>query len=400
MPEAQRVVEAVIEHVRKYPKVSLGVVTLNLTQRDLIEEILAKQLRTFEEGERFKEYWEEHGWPFFVKNLENVQGDERDVIFISTTFGKSPGSDRVRQNFGPISRPTGWRRLNVLFTRARESVHVFSSMLPEDIVVDEDTQRGTRVLRDYLDYARRGILIGPEVAGKEPDSDFELSVIEVLESRGYEVEPQVGVAGFFIDIGVRNPARRGEFIAAVECDGATYHSGVSVRDRDRIRQEILESLGWKGKIYRIWSTDWFRNPQREIDRLIQFLKRRQADMESEAFPFHDELYLQERHDDLSISRQAGQEEPALGIEPISDAEELYVEVGDLVTYCDTSQPEIRLCIQIIEGQTNLDAGVVNETTPLAKTFLGVQEGEEATLTVPGRPSHTYRVLKLERKAMA
>lgn len=120
----------------KRPAESLGVVTLNQTQRELIEELLDKKLKTFEEGAEFLGRWEAEGWPFFVKNLENVQGDERDVIFISTTFGKAAGTDKVRQNFGPISRPDGWRRLNVLFTRSKRRIELFTSMGPEDIIVD------------------------------------------------------------------------------------------------------------------------------------------------------------------------------------------------------------------------------------------------------------------------
>ncbi|MBI3248412.1 MAG: hypothetical protein HYZ50_18070 [Deltaproteobacteria bacterium] len=131
-PEALRVVDAVIEHMIKHPEESLGVVTLNQTQRDLIEDLLDKKLRNVKEAQTFISKWEEENWPFFVKNLENVQGDERDVIFISTTFGKAPGIDKPRQNFGPISRRDGWRRLNVLFTRARRKIDLFTSMLPNE----------------------------------------------------------------------------------------------------------------------------------------------------------------------------------------------------------------------------------------------------------------------------
>ena len=274
VPEAQRLVDAVLEHMIKRPDESLGVVTLNQTQRELIEELLDKKLKSFDEGADFIGRWEVEGWPFFVKNLENVQGDERDVIFISTTFGKAPGTDKVRQNFGPISRPDGWRRLNVLFTRSKRRIELFTSMVPEDIIVDERTPLGTKALRDYLDFAKRGVLVSTDEGLREPDSDFEVSVASVILSMGYEVKPQLGVAGFFLDMVVRNPDRPGEYLAGIECDGATYHSGFSVRDRDRIRQDILESLGWDGRIHRIWSTDWFYNPRHEIERLLAFLDER------------------------------------------------------------------------------------------------------------------------------
>ena len=255
-----------------HPDESLGVVTVNQTQRDLIFEMFERKLASVEACRAFLEKYEREGWPFFVKSLENVQGDERDVIFISTNFGKAPGTDVVRPNFGPIGRRDGWRRLNVLFTRARLRLHLFTSMRSSDIVTDEKTPLGTSTLRDYLAYAKRGLIVETDAADREPDSDFEIAVARVLRSNGFEVKPQLGVAGYFIDIAVRNPRRRGEFIAAIECDGAAYHSSRSARDRDRIRQEILERLGWKDRIYRIWSTDWYSNPARASAKLLAFVQ--------------------------------------------------------------------------------------------------------------------------------
>jgi very-short-patch-repair endonuclease len=372
----------------------LGVVTLNLAQRDLIEELLENRLRSSPEGEAYRQRWESQGWPFFVKNLENVQGDERDVIFISTTFGHTEGTDRVRQNFGPISKGGGWRRLNVLFTRARKSVHIFTSMLPEDIVVDDTTPEGTRALRNYLDYARSGVLPGVEAGIRGPESDFEVSVAEVLRTRGFEVVPQLGVAGYFIDVAVRNPPRRGEFLAGIECDGASYHAGVSVRDRDRIRQEILESLGWRGKIYRIWSTDWFRNRPREIASLLSFLEDRMAASQHEAAAF-----VEDEGEPSPGDAIPGPGVPAaaqLLLLPESSDEEVYVEVGDLVTYCDLAQPEYKLKVRIVKGATSGPAGEVNENAPLARVLLSLAVGGEDELVVPGYPTRTLRVLKIER----
>lgn len=391
VPEAIRVVDAVLDHMRERPDESLGVVTLNITQRDLIEEILEKRLKDYDEGEAYKAKWENEGWPFFVKNLENVQGDERDVIYISTTFGKAPGTDVVRQNFGPISRPTGWRRLNVLFTRARRSMHVYSSMQPEDIVVDNSTPEGTKALRNYLEYAFRGVLLGSDITEREPDSDFEVAVSEVLRNRGYSIQPQLGVARFFIDMVVRNPDRPGEFIAAIECDGATYHSGVSVRDRDRIRQEILESLGWKGKIWRIWSPDWFRNPANEIRRLLEFLESRRKSAAAEP-----EVYAEEPQ--VDEVRMLHVEEPVqdLSIQPVDEDEELFVEVGDTVTYCDVKSPDVKIQVLITGEASNFDQGIINETTPLAKTLLDACIGDEVHLALPGKESRTFKILKIER----
>lgn len=395
LPEAQRIVDAVLEHMIKRPDESLGVVTLNQTQRELIEELLDKKLKTFEEGAKFLGYWEAEGWPFFVKNLENVQGDERDVVFISTTFGKPPGTDKVRQNFGPISRPDGWRRLNVLFTRSKRRVELFTSMVPEDIVVDERTPLGTKALRDYLDFAKRGVLVTTDENVREPDSDFEVSVANVITSLGYEVKPQLGVAGFFIDMAVRNPDRPGEFLAGIECDGATYHSGFSVRDRDRIRQEILESLGWKGRIHRIWSTDWFFNPRKETKRLINFLDERRrlsaAERPSE-WEDEDSSLFKEEHEDAEETF----EELAEVIAASAGDEDVFVEVGYRVTYCPVENPDDKHSILIVDSESNPKMGIINEQTPLAQALLGLSPGDVGDLEIPGQKTRKLRVLKIQR----
>jgi transcription elongation GreA/GreB family factor len=395
VPEAQRVVDAVLEHMIKHSDESLGVVTLNLSQRELIEELLDRKLKTFAEGADFLGRWEKEGWPFFIKNLENVQGDERDVIYISTTFGKAPGTDKVRQNFGPISRPDGWRRLNVLFTRSKRRIELFTSMAPEDIVVDERTPLGTKALRDYLDFAKRGVLVKTDEAERDPDSDFEVAVANVVTSLGYEVKPQLGVAGFFIDIAVRNPDRPGEFLAGIECDGATYHSGFSVRDRDRIRQEILESLGWKGRIHRIWSTDWFFNPRKEIERLRDFLaERRRLSMKMDSAGW-------EKDDDSDAvePQQTAEaiEELAEVLSETTAGEDLFVEVGDRIIYCFVDTPNDRHSVQIVDSASNAKMGIINEHTPVAQTLLGLSPGDVGDLDVAGQKTRQLRVIKIQRQ---
>ncbi len=205
---------------------------------------------------------------YFVKNLENVQGDERDVIFISTVYGKDE-SGNFYQRFGPINGIYGHRRLNVLFTRAKKKVTVFTSMVPEEIQ-EEGKQRGVGVLKPYLQYARDGIAVSAIATGAECDSEFERCVLQSLQAHGYDAVPQVGVCGYRIDIGVRHPSKPGVFLCGIECDGATYHNARSVRERDRLRQEILERYKWK--LYRIWSTDWFRNPNLETKQLLRYLE--------------------------------------------------------------------------------------------------------------------------------
>jgi very-short-patch-repair endonuclease len=265
--EALQVAEAVRAHLIEQPEVSLGVATMNSQQRDLILAEIERLQKTDGRFDVAYRQQEERDEPFFVKNLENVQGDEREVIFISTTYGRDPETQRVYQRFGPIARDKGWRRLNVLFTRARRRIDLFTSLKSNDIVLGENPSRGVVAFRNYLAFAETGhiVEIGLD-SGRSPDSDFEVDVATLLIAHGYRVEAQVGVAGFFIDLGVKDPQDTGTYILGIECDGATYHSAKSVRDRDRLRQEILEAKGWK--IHRIWSTDWFKNRESEIQRLL------------------------------------------------------------------------------------------------------------------------------------
>ena len=249
--------------MRTFPDRSLGIVAVNQRQRDLIEQLIDDVVASDPAVESYRQRWASHLEHFFVKNLENVQGDERDVIFISTVYGHNENGD-FRQNFGPINQKMGHRRLNVLFTRAKRQVKVFTSMKASDIRIEPTSSQGVRVLKDYLQYAKTGQIEGINPGVGEPESEFERWFIDRLKARGYEPVPQVGVERFRIDIGVRHPDEPGSFILGVECDGATYHSAKSARDRDKLRQMVLEGLGWR--IYRVWSTDWFRDASGELDR--------------------------------------------------------------------------------------------------------------------------------------
>ncbi|MBI3681089.1 MAG: DUF4011 domain-containing protein [Acidobacteria bacterium] len=263
--EASVVVEAVLSHMKDHPHESLGVVTLNFEQRELVEELLDQKLRTDPFAMAYQERMNAGPEPFFIKNLENVQGDERDVIFISVTYGPDARGNQYMR-FGPINGSNGHRRLNVLFTRAKKRTEVFSSLDPDKIQVTATSPWGLRALKQYLTFARSGVLETPDEGCGQPSNDFEMAVGAVLKESGFAVVSQVGVAGFFIDLAIRHPAKPGTFILGIECDGASYHSGRSARDRDRLRQEILENLGWK--IHRIWSTDWFKSRGTEIKRLF------------------------------------------------------------------------------------------------------------------------------------
>lgn len=277
LPEVRRVAQAALLHMRQTPNRSLGLVTLNQKQQVLLLEEMDRVFAENPDVEAYRRDWliRNNGLePFFVKNLENVQGDERDTIFVSTVYGRDKEKN-LTQRFGPINGAGGHRRLNVLFTRAKYQIVVFSSLDPGDIRVDETSSRGVRAFKGFLQFAATRKLTQNVVSGREPDSDFEIAVARRLRSAGYEVDPQVGVCGYFIDMAVRHPKRQGEYILGIECDGATYHSARSVRDRDRLRQEVLERLGWN--IHRIWSPDWFRDPAKETKRILDALKGLSSD---------------------------------------------------------------------------------------------------------------------------
>jgi len=258
--EAKVIVQATVNHLLNSPDESIGIVAMSSEQRNEIELVLEYEMKSNPQFSRAVEKNTEHDDPLFVKNLENVQGDERDVIYISMTYGPREVGQRVMQRFGPINADVGWRRLNVLFTRSRKRMHVFSSMSSGDILVNPNSRKGVQALHNFLFYLESGQLpITGEPVNKPPDSDFEIAVMKALADKGFDCDPQVGVAGYFIDIGVKDPGNPGRYLMGIECDGATYHSAKSARDRDRLRQSVLEGLNWK--IRRIWSTDWFKNPK-------------------------------------------------------------------------------------------------------------------------------------------
>jgi very-short-patch-repair endonuclease len=261
--EAEAVAQAVMEHARTHPELTLGVAAFSLRQRQTILDRLERMRR---EDSTCESFFASHPHePFFVKNLENVQGDERDCIFISMGYGRT-ASGFISMNFGPLNRDGGERRLNVLITRARVRCEVFTNLTADDIDLGRTEARGVRSLKTFLSYAQHGRLDVPQLTGRGLGSPFEEVVHAALRSLGYQLTPQVGSAGFFIDLAVVDTQQPGRFLLGIECDGRTYHSARSARDRDRLRQRVLEDLGWR--IHRVWSTDWFRNPERELQRVV------------------------------------------------------------------------------------------------------------------------------------
>jgi hypothetical protein len=261
--EAATVAERVIRHYDTRPALSLGVVTFSEAQAEAIETAVSQARQARPDLDRF--FTNDRLRGFFVKSLESVQGDERDVLIFSTGYG--PDENRkITMNFGPLNKQGGWRRLNVAITRARYRNEIVSSIRASDIP-ESVTTEGLRHLRRYLDYAARGMpaLALDTSSGGDAESPFEESVISVIRSWGYELTPQVGTAGYRIDIGVRHPDHPGVYALGVECDGYQYHSSKVARDRDRLREKVLRGLGWN--LHRIWGTAWYRDRNGEERKL-------------------------------------------------------------------------------------------------------------------------------------
>jgi very-short-patch-repair endonuclease len=263
--------DAIVEHITAHfsddskKRLTMGVVTFNQTQQRLIQTLLDEQLRKLPELELCIA---EHGAErLFIKNLENVQGDERDLILFSITYGKD-AAGKMPMNFGPLNQEGGHRRLNVAITRARVGVTIFSSIRPEEIDLSRTRSAGVTDLKNYLEFAIKGpraIVEQSLPTGLEPESPLEIEVIRALRDKGWSVHPQVGCSGYRVDMAVVHPQKPGTYLLGIECDGATYHSLPTARDRDRLRQMVLEDLGWS--LHRIWSTDWWTDPAREIQKL-------------------------------------------------------------------------------------------------------------------------------------
>ena len=274
--EAKAIVKAAIDLMKNRPDESLGIATMNIKQKEFIQNEFDLRTANDDSVREYLTYWqdqEEGLEEFFIKNLENVQGDERDVIMVSTVYGREENQTNVNQRFGPINTKFGARRLNVLFTRAKNELQLFTSLKPADILIDENSSKGKEIFKDYLAYAETGILEDVEANSREVESPFQQWAIDVINSfPRYEAFHEVGTKGYFIDIGVKHKDYPFGYMMAVETDGATYHSQKSARDRDKLRQDILEGHGWV--FHRIWSTDWLSNPVRTKDRLKDALDNR------------------------------------------------------------------------------------------------------------------------------
>jgi very-short-patch-repair endonuclease len=358
--EAKVIAEAVIEHAKRNPKKSLGVGAFSVAQRDAIrDELEALQRQHVELVGFFSKGGSE---PFFVKNLENIQGDERDVIFISVGYAKD-ASGYMAMNFGPLSSQGGERRLNVLISRARERCEVFSSITADDIDLERAKSRGAAAFKTFLRYAATGVLDTQAPTGGDYDSDFERQVARALEGLGYDVHCQVGTAGFIIDLAVVDPDQPGRYLLGIECDGATYHSSRSARDRDRLRETVLRDRGWR--IHRIWSTDWFHRQGEQLQKVVGAIDKARLEMEGD-----EESETSNDNDSARISI------PETDIERAEPAQGLNGEA---------SAPWVSPYVEAV-----LD---VPSATPIHETRLSVLAGIVATVVEIEGPIHREEVAK-------
>jgi very-short-patch-repair endonuclease len=355
--EAKAVAQAIMAHARYHGSQSLGVATFSVAQRQAILKELEVLRRASPATETF--FAREGSEPFFVKNLENIQGDERDVIFISVGYGRS-AEGYLAMSFGPLNLEGGERRLNVLISRAKYRCEVFSSIRGEDIDLERATARGVAALKLFLTFAETGQLGMAVETGRGADSPFEEHVAAQLRSRGHLVAHQIGSAGFFVDLAVVDPDKPQRFLLGIECDGAQYHASRSARDRDRLRQHVLEAQGWV--IHRIWSTDWYLRPREELDKVEAAIARAKA-------------VWARRDVDLATRALPAQPEPV----PVAAAEDVapalpgfLPETGELMSAtASLAQPYVEAVLRTAKTQELHEIS----TTRMAAYVVGVVQAE-------------------------
>lgn len=359
--EAEAIIKGIEKHYLTPAKahLTIGVVTFNQPQQALIETLLDAHRRASPELDRAIAARAHE--PLFIKNLENVQGDERDVIFFSITFGPD-AAGKTTMNFGPLNGEGGHRRLNVAISRAREAVVIYSTLLPEQIELSKVRAAGVRDLKHYLEFAIKGprALVEQSLpTGLAPDSPFETAVIQILRNHNWEVHPQVGCSGYRIDIGVVDPRARGRYLVGIECDGRTYHSGATARDRDRLRQHVLEGLGWR--IHRIWSTDWWLNPEDEVKKILERLQAIMEEEEQSADQPQVEVAATETPKESTNAPPSAESQPASNVIPIFAPVILSTRGPDTFYDFKTAELLTEQLAQVIEGE-----GPVSDTVLFRK----------------------------------
>ncbi|WP_138468940.1 DUF3320 domain-containing protein [Poseidonocella sp. HB161398] len=404
--EARAIVRLAVDRMARWLELpeeqrqTLGVITFNAEQQALILDLFDEERRRDPALEWFFEEAREE--PVIVKNLENIQGDERDVMLFSITFGPD-AAGRLSMAFGALNGDGGEKRLNVAVTRARCELHVFASIRADQIDLERSRALGVRHLKGFLDYAARGsdALPATDEGSVGPVANpFEAAVKAAIEAKGWELRPQIGVSGFRIDLGVVHPDHAGVYLAGIECDGATYHSSATARDRDKVRQAVLENLGWT--IFRIWSTDWFKTPGAVAERMHETLvahleadrTRRAADAEARAARGPVALLAapEEAEPTLGPARDgtAGAEEGALPAVEKADPAEAGTDLAEAHTVAAKSEippgpaiPDAPFADPIDETETPHGS---RETPSAANGAENVQYDPTVTAAAPSAPN--------------
>lgn len=309
--EAETVARLIMEQASKRPNRSLGVITFSEAQQLEVEKQL--MILRLERPDLEGFFAEDKVEPFFIKNLENVQGDERDTILFSIGYGKDVDGNFI-MNFGPLSRSGGYRRLNVAITRAKYNIKLVGSILPEEIRVEDSSSEGVEMLQAYIQYAmncnqgmakefsmiEEGVLSAP----------FEEAIYDYIVSHGYKVVTKVGCSGYRMDMAVVHPHREGHYVLGIECDGDTYHAARTARERERLRQTVLNDMGWK--LYRIWSTDWIKNPFIAGQKLLEAIETAILEYQNEEMDGVDvipSMEIEEVECSMEVSREVPVETP-------------------------------------------------------------------------------------------
>ena len=335
--EAKDVVEEIFNHFEKYGDTkSLGVGTFSVAQKNaILEELEVKRKEHPEYEPLFSDNKDER---FFVKNLETIQGDERDVILISVGYGYDQDG-KMSLNFGPLNQDGGERRLNVLITRAREKCVVFSNFKAYDMNLTANPPYGVKSLKEFLEYAEN-LTLGTHGIDESPKEPFEDAIASFLEENGYTVDRQIGCAGFRVDLAIVDDENPGKYILGITTDGKMYASSKVARDRDRLREQVLGGLGWK--LYHLWSTDWYRNRDLGRKKLLESIEKsiretreeeRRRSEEEKRLAEKRRLEAEKKAEELRIAREkeeaerkAKEEEESDEINPEDIGPEDFVEV--------------------------------------------------------------------------
>ena len=367
--EAQTIAQAIIAHALNNRQQSLGVAAFSLQQKVAIQTELELLRRANPEAEAF--FTDHPNEPFFIKNLENVQGDERDVIFISVAYARN-ASGQLPMRFGPVSLDGGERRLNVLISRAKLRCEVFSSITAEDIDLERGKGKGVAALKVFLSYAQTGrlSLAGPDASAQH--SPLEQQVLQALTARGLTVHPNIGIAGLFIDLAVVDAEHNERYLLGIECDGSNYRAARSARDRDRLRQSVLQDHGWI--LHRVWGFDWFRQPEAEVEKImaaveaakIELAERNEQAQRSQAntAPVQINFIDREQQSEVSLSQGQGQ---SLNSASYTEAKFAVPSGQDIHALPTTALAQLVLQVVEAEGPVHFD-----EVVTRIRTLWGLQ----------------------------